>query len=129
MPLPATAIVRYGRYRGDSSSDGGWGRVVDDNDEDDDESGYVAIPKLGTSRKKATGPMAALVIFDTSSGRLEKLFSFTGDIPFVLCASPPVIHPPLSTGCLAAQQRRCAFRRFHAENLLYPEITTIDCPQ
>jgi hypothetical protein len=98
--LSPSAVIGYGAYRADTSSDdGGFNIMPYDSDNDD---GYVYNPNRA---RKSTGPHASITVFDTTTPVPTKTFHFTRTLPFLLYGSPPAVHPskpliawPLSSG-------------------------------
>jgi hypothetical protein len=108
-PLPLSAIVGYGRYRADTSSDEDSGVLnISYYSDGDDDGATPALPCRPYGRKNVpTGTRASITVFDMTLPVPTKLFHFTRMLPFVLYGSPPVVHPseplvvwPLSRGDL-----------------------------
>ena len=83
--LSLSAVVGFGRYRGDSSDD--------DLDDSDYDAFWAANAYHNYREKKAarSEPSASLVITDSSSPNIA--FHFLRKAPILLYDSPPVIHP------------------------------------
>ena len=105
--LSPSAVINYGRYYADTSSDDDWNVNPMPYDQDDsDDNGYATFAyNLYRQKKPSIEPHASIAVFDTTSPIPTKIFDFTRTLPFLLYGSPPVIHPseslivwPLSRG-------------------------------
>ncbi|KAF8521950.1 hypothetical protein BU17DRAFT_45376 [Hysterangium stoloniferum] len=93
--IPPSAVIGYGRYRGDSSDGPVWAGLTD---EDLDSGSDGDVPDIYTYYRhkkmaEATHPHNSIVVFDTSSLIPIKVFHFKRVLPFMIYDSPPAIHP------------------------------------
>ncbi|KAF8526673.1 hypothetical protein BU17DRAFT_40385 [Hysterangium stoloniferum] len=94
--IPPSAVIRYGRYRGDSSDGPVWAAgLTDENLESGSDGEATDIYTYYRQKKmsEATHPHNSLVVFDTSSRIPITVFHFKRAIPFIIYDSPPAIHP------------------------------------